>query len=314
MNTKQDLYVGIDVGRDVLEVALSSSKQTSSYANNQAGIAELVAELQSQQPERIVLEASGGYEHSLLRRLQAARLPVARLNPTRVRRFAAASGRLAKTDRIDAQVLAQFAQVMQPPSQAALSPAQEDLAWRLARRRQLVSMLSIEKNRLHTASHAEMGQHVQQTIDLLQAQLKALEMDIQQQLSQFPEVLAQIELLGTQKGVGLITALTLVVDLPELGRVNRQQIAALAGVAPFNRDSGRYQGKRRTRGGRSHVRSALYMAALSATRSNPRIKEFYQRLLAKGKEKKVALTACMRKLLVILNAMARQQLALQSQA
>lgn len=253
MNTKQDLYVGIDVGRDVLEVALSSSKQTSSYANNQAGIAELVAELQSQQPERIVLEASGGYEHSLLRRLQAARLPVARLNPTRVRRFAA-------------------------------------------------------------ASHAEMGQHVQQTIDLLQAQLKALEMDIQQQLSQFPEVLAQIELLGTQKGVGLITALTLVVDLPELGRVNRQQIAALAGVAPFNRDSGRYQGKRRTRGGRSHVRSALYMAALSATRSNPRIKEFYQRLLAKGKEKKVALTACMRKLLVILNAMARQQLALQSQA
>ncbi len=307
MNSKSELYVGIDVSRDSLEVGFSQQGDTQTYANTAAGIAPLIGELALRIPRLIVVEASGGYEQAVLRQLQAARLPVALVNPTRVRRFAAASGRLAKTDRLDAQLLAQFAQTMQPRVQAAQSDLEAALAWRLARRRQLVSMLTAEKNRVHTATNEEMRAEIRETIVYLNERLKALEADIRALLAQHPAYQQRLQRLSTLKGVGEVTALTLLIDMPELGKVNRQKIAALAGVAPLNRDSGKYRGKRRTFGGRSHVRSALYMAALTACHHEPVIKEFYDRLLAKGKEKKVALTACMRKLLVILNAMAREE-------
>ncbi|MCI0418962.1 MAG: IS110 family transposase [Acidobacteria bacterium] len=309
MNSNSELFIGIDVSRDSLEIAFSTKRETIAYPNTDEGIAQLVRHLASLSPQLIALEASGGYEHAVLRQLQDASLPVSRLNPTPVRRFAAASGRLAKTDRIDARVLAHFAQAMQPRIQSTQGEVESALAWRLDRRRQLVSMLTAEKNRIHTAVNEEVKANIQVNIAWLSGQVKALEAEIKNLLSKHPVQKQKIQMLTSLKGVGEITALTLLVDMPELGKVNRQKIAALAGVAPLNRDSGKYRGKRRTFGGRSHVRSALYMAALTACRHEPVIKEFYNRLLAKGKEKKVALTACMRKLLVILNAMARDQIA-----
>lgn len=309
MDSNSELFVGIDVSRDSLEIAYSTQKGSASYPNNEKGIAGLVSLLTTLSPQLIVLEASGGYEQTALRQLQRAKLPVARLNPTPVRRFAAASGRLAKTDRIDAQVLAHFAQTMRPRTQPAQSEVEAALAWRLDRRRQLVNMRTAEKNRVQTASDEAMRANIRETIDYLNERLKALEADIRALVAQHPGYQQRLQRLSSLKGVGEVTALTLLVDMPELGRVNRQKIAALAGVAPMNRDSGKYRGKRRTFGGRSHVRSALYMATLTACRHEPVIKEFYERLLAKGKEKKVALTACMRKLLVILNAMSREQIA-----
>lgn len=309
MNSNSELFIGIDVSRDSLEIAFSTKRETIAYPNTDEGIAQLVRHLASLSPQLIALEASGGYEHAVLRQLQDASLPVSRLNPTPVRRFAAASGRLAKTDRIDARVLAHFAQAMQPRIQSTQGEVESALAWRLDRRRQLVSMLTAEKNRIHTAVNEEVKANIQVNIAWLSGQVKALEAEIKILLSKHPVQKQKIQMLTSLKGVGEITALTLLVDMPELGKVNRQKIAALAGVAPLNRDSGKYRGKRRTFGGRSHVRSALYMAALTACRHEPVIKEFYNRLLAKGKEKKVALTACMRKLLVILNAMARDQIA-----
>ena len=312
MNSNNDVYVGIDVSGDNLEVAFSQQNFCGRYPNTSEGISRLISDLASRSPQLIVLEASGGYEREVLEGLQAANLPVARVNPTPVRRFAAAFGRLAKTDRIDAQILAQFAQIRQPKAQLPPNMAQADLAWRLDRRRQLVAMRTAEKNRLRTAANDQLRGHLRETIAYLSKKVHLLDAEIKALVAAHPLFQQRVQMYSARKGVGLLTSATLLVEMPELGKVNRQQIAALGGLAPFARDSGKKRGKRRTFGGRSRVRNALYMAILNACRYDPILKAFYERLIAKGKEKKVAMTACMRKLLVILNAMTRDQLALEA--
>ena len=299
-------FMGIDVSQKELEVAVWGEASTTPYPNSTKGIKKLIESLKGDGVELIVIEATGGYEYQAVTTLLQAGLPVALVNPTRVRRFAQASGQMAKTDRLDAQVLAHFAKVMQPKVWVLKSELEEQLSGLISRRRQLVGMLTAEKNRLSTAKEYARAS-LQRHIEWMQTELAETEAEMEEILQSDADYQQKVEQLDSVPGVGRITALTLVAQMPELGLVNQKQIAALAGVAPLNHDSGKYRGKRRTFGGRSGVRSTLYMAALSATRYNPVIKAFYERLLAKGKEKKVALTACMRKLLVILNAIARDQ-------
>lgn len=301
-------FMGIDVSQNELEVAVWGEANTTPYPNSAKGLKTLMNDLNRDGVQLIVVEASGGYEYQPVTTLLQAGLPVALVNPTRVRRFAQASGQMAKTDRLDAQVLAHFAKVMQPEVWVLKSELEEQLSTLVSRRRQLVEMLTAEKNRLGTAKEYARTS-LQRHIEWMQTDLAEIEAEMEEILQSDGDYREKVELLDSVPGVGRVTALTLVAQLPELGLVNAKQIAALAGVAPLNRDSGRHRGKRRTFGGRSGVRSTLYMAALSATRYNPVIKAFYERLLAKGKEKKVALTACMRKLLVTLNAIARDQRA-----
>ena len=273
------------------------------YRRQQELLAQVVAE-----SDVVITAASvpGRKAPVLVTRAMVERMrpAVAVVNPTRVRAFARAEGILAKTDKIDAGVIARFGAVMQPRARARREEAQVALNEQVSRRRQLVLMLTAEKNRLHTASPA-MQVHIASHIAWLQAEIEALEQQISQAIKANPEWTETAQRVDSAPGIGFITATTLVADLPELGQLNRQKIAALVGVAPFNHDSGQQRGKRRIFGGRTSVRSVLYMATLSAIRHNPVIKEFYQRLLDKGKHKKVALTACMRKLLVILNTMVK---------
>ena len=300
--TKQ--VIGIDVGKEKLDVGVNDEKRVRVWNNDQAGRAELSDWVEQQKPDLVVVEASGGYETALVSELVARGQEVALVNPTRVRAFARAEGILAKTDKIDARVIARFGATMKPQARARREEDQVKLNEKITRRRQLVLMLTAEKNRLHTASPT-MREHIASHIVWLQAEIEALEQQISQAIKANPAWTETAKRVDSAPGIGFITAATLVSDLPELGQLNRQQIAALVGVAPFNQDSGKHRGKRRIFGGRSSVRSVLYMATLSAIRHNPVIKEFYQRLLDKGKLKKVALTACMRKLLVILNTMVK---------
>jgi len=294
--------VGIDVGKAKLDVGLADEKRVRVWANDKAGRAELSDWVVVQKAALVVVEASGGYEAALVSELVSRGVAVALVNPTRVRAFARAEGILAKTDKIDAQVLARFGVTMKPQARVRREEAQVGLNELVTRRRQLVEMLGGEKNRLQTASLA-MQAHLARHLDWLQAEIQDLEQQISQTIEANPAWAETAKRVDSAPGVGPITAATLVADLPELGHLNRQKIAALVGVAPFNHDSGKHRGKRRIFGGRTSVRSVLYMATLSAIRHNPVIKAFYQRLLDKGKLKKVALTACMRKLLVILNTM-----------
>jgi transposase len=297
-------YIGIDVGQKDLDVIAWGEAGGAQYPNSLPGIKRLLKSLDREGVDLIVIEATGGYEYQVVKELAQAGLPVALVNPTRVRRFAQAGGQMAKTDRLDAQVLSHFGKVMQPEVFVLKSEEEERLSELITRRRQLVEMITAEKNRLCTArEHIVM--RIKAHIKWMETQVAEIEAEMMDWVSTNPAYQEKIAQLLSVPGVGTITALTLVAQLPELGLVNRKQIASLVGVAPLNRDSGRYRGKRRTLGGRSAVRSTLYMAALSACRHNPVIKEFYQRLLSQGKEKKVALTACMRKLLLILNAIAR---------
>ena len=300
--TKQ--VVGIDVGKEKLDVGLTGEKRVRDWANNEAGRAELSEWVVAQEVELVVVEASGGYEAAIVSELVGCGQAVALVNPTRVRAFARAEGILAKTDKIDARVIARFGATMKPQARARRAEAQVELNEMVTRRRQLVLILTAEKNRLQTATPA-MQAHIASHIAWLQAEIEALEQQISQAIKANPEWTETAKRVESVPGVGFITAATLVADLPELGQLNRQKIAALVGLAPFNHDSGKQRGKRRIFGGRASVRSVLYMATLSAVRHNPVIKSFYNRLLAKGKLKKVALTACMRKLLVILNAMVK---------
>ena len=300
--TKQ--VIGIDVGKEKLDVGVNDEKRVRVWNNDQAGRAELSDWVEQQKPDLVVVEASGGYETALVSELVARGQAVALVNPTRVRAFARAEGILAKTDKLDARVIARFGATMKPQARARREEEQVKLNEKITRRRQLVLMLTAEKNRLHTASPT-MREHIASHIVWLQAEIEALEQQISQAIKANPAWAEIAKRVDSAPGIGFITAATLVSDLPELGQLNRQQIAALVGVAPFNQDSGKHRGKRRIFGGRSSVRSVLYMATLSAIRHNPVIKEFYQRLLDKGKLKKVALTACMRKLLVILNTMVK---------
>jgi transposase len=297
-------FVGIDVSKKSLEIALRPSTEVWSEPNNTEGFAQLTSRLQRLKPELIVVEATGGLETRLVVALAAASLPVAVINPRQGRDFAKATGKLAKTDRIDARVLAHFAEAIRPQPRPLPDAQQCQLAELLTRRRQVIEMLVAEKNRFHSASQS-MRVTIRAHLDWLEQEVQRLDRELRDLVQQSPLWRAHEDLLRTFKGIGPVTSFTLLADLPELGTLDRQQIAALVGVAPLNRDSGPHHGRRAIWGGRANVRTALYMAALSAVRSNVVIKAFYERLLAVGKLKKVALTACMHKMLTILNAMLR---------
>lgn len=299
-------FVGIDVAKAHLDLARRPAGEPWQTANDAVAIADLVGHLQDWQPQGIVVEATGGLERPLVRALAAAGLPVAVVNPRQVRDFARATGRLAKTDRLDAAVLAHFAEAIRPQPRPQPAADADLLAARLARRRQLIEMRTAEQGRLATTPEplrAEVVAH----LTWLDQQLATLRAEVRQAVAANAAWQEQADCLRSVPGVGDTLAFTLLADLPELGHLSRQQCAALVGVAPLNRDSGTLRGRRRTGGGRAPVRAALYMAALVASRHNPVIQALYTRLVAKGKAKKVALVACMRKLLTILNAMLKHQ-------
>lgn len=305
MNSKRE-FVGIDVSKKSLDVAYWGAAGAKQYKNTNPGIDKLIEEFHQQEIELIVVEATGGFEAKAVTKMLQTGLPVALLNPTRVRRFAQAKGLHAKTDVIDAHVLADFGQAMKPNVWVLKTEVEEQISLRITRRRQLIGMQTEEKNRL-TSAHEDNIEGIKRHLDWLREEIKQLDQELEEIVDTHPAYQEKIENLCSVPGVGPVTALTLVGLMPELGRLNRRQIASLAGVAPMNQDSGKKKGRRRTQGGRSEVRSTLYMAALSASRYNPKIKQFYDRLLGNGKPQKVALTACMRKLLIVLNAIARDQ-------
>ena len=307
---QKPVYVGIDVAQDRLDVCVGGEEQVWQVGNDTAGIAALRERLLALAPQGIVLEATGGLERLVVAELDVAGLPVAVVNPRQVRDFARAAGRLAKTDAIDAQMLARYGEAMQPPVRALPDAQTQELRELVRRRRQVVGMLTAERNRLSQASTAQLSQatawvrrQMQRHIAGLKRQLKALDQELARLIQTSPVWRAQDTLLSSVPGIGAVTVACLLAELPELGKLNRKQIAALVGVAPHNRDSGSYRGKRSVWGGRASVRASLYMATLVATRYNAVIKACYARLCAAGKPKKVALTACMRKLLTILNSM-----------
>jgi transposase len=296
-------YVGIDVAKSWLDVAQRPETSNVRVGNDTPGISGLVEELLTVQPALIVLEATGGLEVPLVAALVRAGLPAAVVNPRQVREFARATGRLAKTDAIDAGILAHFAEAMRPAPRPLPDEAGRELRALVMRRRQLVEMLTAERNRLARAG--VIRPEIQEHIRWLEAALHVLDAKTAERVEASPAWQKRESLYRSTPGVGPVLATVLLAELPELGRLNCKEIAALVGVAPLNRDSGLFRGRRKVWGGRVQVRSALYMGALVATRHNPTIRAFYQRLLGAGKPKKVALTACMRKLLTILNAMAR---------
>lgn len=301
-------YVGIDVAKDSLDVAVVPSREEWRVVHDGAGLAAVVERVRGLAPAGVVLEATGGWEAPLAGMLAAAGVPVAVVNPRQVRDFARATGQLAKTDALDARVLALFAERVRPEARPLPDQAAQALGALVTRRRQLLEMLTAEKNRLGPAPKA-LSKSIQQHIDWLNQSLAAVDRDLEDTLRQSPLWREQDDLLRSVPGVGPVLSLTLLAELPELGSLNHKEIAALVGVAPLNRDSGTLRGRRITWGGRAPVRAVLYMAALVATRHNPVIRAFYQRLLARGKAKKVALVACMRKLLTILNAMLHHRTA-----
>ena len=296
------IYVGIDVAKARVDVAIRPGGDRREVSNDQAGIAALVAQMQQLNPAALVLEATGGLELPLVAALAAASLPVVVVNPRQVRDFARATGRLAKTDSLDAAVLAHFAEAVRPPLRPLRDAETQVLSSLVARRQQVMTMLVAERNRLSSATMA-VRPSIEAHIAWLKQQLDDLDQGLRQTLRQSPVWREKDDLLRSVPGSGNQISLTLLAYLPELGTLNRRQIAALVGVAPFNRDSGTLRGKRTVWGGRARVRTALYMGALVASRFNPVIRDFYQRLLSAGKPKKLALTACMRKLLRILNSM-----------
>lgn len=296
------VYVGIDVSKTRLDVAVRPSGGLSHVTYDVAGITTVVTQLSQKQPIRIVVEATGGLERPLVRALVAAALPVIVVNPRQVRDFAKATGQLAKTDALDAQVLARFAEVIHPSLRALPDPQTQELAALLARRRQVLAMQRAEQNRLDRAP-VRVQNRIEVHLHWLGDELARRDEELDDQIQQSPMWRAREDLLQRVPGIGPVMCRTVLAELPELGLLNRKQIAALVGVAPFNRDSGRLRGHRTIWGGRAPVRTALYMATLVATRWNPVIRPFYQRLRDAGKAPKVALVAAMRKLLTILNAM-----------
>ena len=298
------LWIGIDVSKSTLEVALRPSDERWTVSHTAAGHAELLQRLQPLQPTLIVLEATGGFQADLAATLVAAGLRVAVVNPRQVRDFARSTGRLAKTDRLDAGILAHFAEAVRPEPRPLPDEQLQALTALIVRRRQVVEMLSAERHRLSSVRPV-MQTRIQAHIHWLEEELQRLDQDLQEMIRHSPLWREQEDLLRSVPGIGPVSACTLLAELPELGALNRKEIAALVGVAPFNRDSGLWRGRRTIWGGRAPVRNVLYMATLAAMRFNPLIHSFYQRLIIAGKPKKVALVACMHKLLIILNAILR---------
>lgn len=307
-------FVGADIAKDQVDVHIRPTDERVQFSRDEAGLAGLVARLQHLGPRLVVLEATGGYEIPVAAALASAGVPVAVVNPRQIRDFARATGQLAKTDALDAQIMARFAEVVQPAVRPLPTAAAQALGDLVARRRQLIEMLGAERNRHQQARDPQLQRRIATHVRWLTKALAALDTDLDDTIRSSPIWRERDNLLQSVPGIGDVTAYTLLADLPELGRLDRRKIAALVGVAPLNRDSGHWRGRRRIAGGRPAVRSVLYMATLTAVRFNPVIAHFYQRLTAAGRPKKVALTAAMRKLLTILNAMLRDQRPWQPQS
>jgi len=302
----QEVFVGIDVSKAQLDVALRPSGQRWSVANDNSGTVTLVSQLHTVSPTLVVVEATGGLELPVTRALAGAGVPVAVVNPRQVRDFAKATGRLAKTDALDAQVLAQFAEAVHPQPRPLPNEQTQQLQDLVARRRQVVEILTAEKNRLGQAPQ-QLRERIVSHVKWLEEELRQLEQELERLQQSCEAWQEKSRLLSSVPGVGPGLTSTLLAYLPELGQLDRKQIAALVGVAPFNRDSGILRGKRTVWGGRAQVRAVLYMSVVSAIQCNEVIRRFYQQLRVIGKPAKVALVACMRKLLVILNAMLRNR-------
>jgi transposase len=301
------LNVGVDVGKSQLDLYLLERDRALSVPNDEQAIAPLVRRLRRYRIERIVIEATGRLEQPFVRAALAAGLPVVVVSPLKIRRFADAIGQLAKTDQIDARLIARFAAAVKPLPRPASDANAQTIKDLVVRRRQLVALRTMEKNRRQVMPQ-ELKAGIDRIIKTLDRELKRLEQLIDHAVDQHAPSRHKRQLLTSMPGIGHSVAATLIGDLPELGSLNRREIASLTGVAPFNRDSGKLRGKRRIRGGRAHSRTALYLSAMVATRFNPDIKRFYERLVSAGKHKKVALTACIRKIVTALNAMLRDNL------
>ncbi len=298
------VFVGIDVGKDVLFVAVRPLGMNLEIANREDGIADLVKRLRFLRPTLVVMEATAGYETPVAVAIYRAGIPVVVSNPRLVRSFARATGRLAKTDKIDAGVIAHFAELIRPEPRRMEDPDEERLGRLVKRRKQLLRMIVMEKNRV-AKGVPEVRKEIQKHLDWLVKDLERIDQALNDFIQSSPIWSAKNDLLQSVPGIGKVGAQAIISDLPELGKLNRKQIAFLVGVAPLNRDSGNFKGRRSIWGGRAHIRTVLYMVAVVASRFNPVIKEFYERLCKAGKPKKVALTACIRRLLAILNAMMR---------
>lgn len=301
------MFVGIDISKKHLDVSVRPNNDAYRVANDEAGIAQLVAKLTTPVPTLVVMEATGGYEISAATALAVAGVPVAVVNPRQVRDFAKATGKLAKTDAIDAAVLALFADVIRPEPRLLDDEKTRALSAVLARRRQLVEMIVAETNRMHVCRDSSLRKRIYDHVAWLRRELKDVDHEMDDMLRKSPVWREQDDLLQSVPGVGRVLARTLLAEVSELGTIDRRQVAALVGVAPLNRDSGTMRGRRSIWGGRASTRAVLYMAAVSATKHNPVIRALYERLTNAGKAKKVALVACMRKLLIILNAIVRDR-------
>jgi transposase len=297
-----EIFVGIDVSLDKLDVAVSNDSRAYCFKNTPKGIDALCKKCKKWKPTLIVLEGTGGLENSVLTALILKGIPTARVNPRQARDFAKATGKLAKTDRVDSLMLCHFAEALRPEPYVLKNKVGEDLSTQNTRRRQLVSMLVREKNR-KSRSAGETLDSINRHIQWLETELKDIDRDIKKLLATDEEYVRKDEILQSTPGVGSVLSAELLANLPELGKLNRKQLAALVGVAPLNRDSGKFRGRRHIWGGRASIRSVLYMACMSGVRCNDTLKEFYQRLLQAGKAHKIAMVAVMRKLLGILNSM-----------
>lgn len=299
--------VGIDISKARLDVAIGSSAPVRGFDNDAAGHTDLIAHLRAAAPARVIVEATGGYERGVVVAMATAGLPVIVINPRRAREFARAVGVLAKTDELDAKVLALYAETLKPPIRPLSGEKQRSLEDLVARRAQLVGMLTQEKNRLGQAHSQRIRTSIEAIMEAIKEQIDDAEEDIAKEIEDSPVWKEAADRMDSVPGVGFKTACVLLANLPELGTLSRQRIASLVGLAPINRDSGKMRGKRCIGGGRADVRTALYMAALVAVRYNPVIKKFYDKLVDAGKPKKLALTAAAHKLLTILNAMIREK-------
>jgi transposase len=301
-----EAYIGVDVSKDLLDVKVLPSEQAQQFSNDDPGIKKLITFVKKIDPQLIVFESTGGMEMLAVSSLIENHVPVVVINPRQIRDFAKASGRLAKTDSIDADTIARFARDIRPEVRPIKDEHAQLLSALNARRRQIVDMLVAEKNRLSSAPKPNIT-NIQKHIQYLERALEDINKDINKTIKKSPTWRENDRILQSFKGVGPIVSATLLCDLPELGTLNRKKIATLVGVAPLNCDSGRYRGKRRIKGGRANVRRKLYMAAVASIRHNPAIKNFYNKLIDAGKPPKLALTACMRKILTILNAMMKNR-------
>ena len=298
-------FIGIDVSKSSLDIAVDPPAEPFSCPNHQSSFPQLIARLTALRPQLIVLEATAGFEIPVTAALAAADLPVVVVNPRQVRHFAKATGKLAKTDRLDASLLAQFARAVRPQLREIKTAAARELEQMLLRRRQLVEMLVGENNRLALTTSSKIKQEISRHVEWLEQSIQRMDDELKRVLQSSPHWREKEDLLRSVPGVGPVLSCTLLAQMPELGKLTGKQIAALAGLAPLNCDSGDRRGERHIQGGRAGVRAVLYMSAMSARRYNPVIKSFYERLVKAGKKPKVALTACMRKLLTILNAMVK---------